>query len=238
MRANMKGLNCRSGIYIRFLISVVILIFAHCSYADPAKNSTRVYSIKIVGCPTKLKLKLPGYFVRPVTPSEIQDRDNMIRGLHSNPGRKARYSEIFLTDWSNKETYPIIMVYSLGSLIKRQGKINAGEWYKLKTNFLKMTASQKKEALKTGIERLVESTGIAFDDLNSKISSITTTEDNSIVMLGVSRAIVLGKTVNTYNAAKMIYSNSCISAVTVAVDATPADSIVLLANIVSDIDIK
>ncbi len=217
---------------------IVILLFAHSSYAETKNVNTHMYSINVAGCPTKLKLHIPSYFTRPITSSETQDRDNIINKLHGNPGRKARYSEIFLTDWNSKETFPIIMVSSLGSLIKRQGKINIDEWRKLKSYLLKLTESQRKEVLRTGVMRLVENSDITFDFLSTRISSIVDPKENSIVTLAISKATVLERTINTLNAAKMIYNQNCIAYITVAVDAAPKNAFITLTNIISEIDIK
>ncbi len=234
----MRVFNCPRRINIRLISLIVFLIYAHEGYTETTKNNTRTYSVNIAGCPSRLKLQLPNYFSRAVTLNEIQDRNNIISNLHSNPARKARYSEIFLTDWGSKETLPMIMVYSLGALIKRQGKINDNEWYKLKSHFLKLTEAQRNKISRDGAMRLAENSDISFDIISARISSITDSKENSIVILGESRGTVLGQVVSVVNAGKMIYSKNCIVSITAAVDATLADSFMLLTNIISEVDIK
>ena len=88
--------------------------------AQAPAGQTSAYPVRLEGCPSKLHIRIPAQFTRARGPVEVARRDAILDRLHSNPGRKARYSDVFLSDWKAEPGFPQISVASLGSVTQRQ----------------------------------------------------------------------------------------------------------------------
>ncbi len=228
---------CITGCLCIQLFSIcALVVFAPVVYSQNAKSEP--ISIRLEGCPSALRLVLPTKFSRAHGPEASARRDEILEGLHANPGRKARYSDVFFVDWKNELAFPQVSVASLGTFISRQGKITEAEWQGVKTELVSASQAQRDRWVAKSIAKFKPNRSNEIAALQSRIASITADRPNSIVAFGTSKAVVGGQLIESHTAAKFIYTKRCLAYVIAAVDGSAPNSFDELIQIASVIDVE
>lgn len=188
----------------------------------------REVPITIEGCPSQLSLTVPTEFTVAATAEQRTHRSAVIDGLHRNPDRKARYSEVLFTKWDVNAGFPQILVASLGSTLKSQGRYTQAQWQELKRTAITSSKAQQEEWARRGLSRLRP--GIQADAKNVKGKVIRLGEGgpSDFTMFMDSTATIAGQPVRLYSAAKFNYAKQCLAYVTVSVEASDEDALAKL----------
>lgn len=222
-------------------IAVAVLLLATLApevRAQAPAGQASSYPVRLEGCPSEVHLQIPSQFSRARGPEEVARRDAILDRLHSNPGRKARYSDVFLSDWKADSGFPQISVASLGSVIQRQGQITDAEWQRIKKEIMGASQAQRERWVAQHIEKLKPGLPAEIRLLKSKVAAATEEKPNSIVALGTFTAVVSGRTFEYHSAAKFIYSKRCVVYLITAVDASRPRAVEELTQFVSLVEVE
>lgn len=236
-----KKRSARSFELIRSLLLVLGVSSAITSIdvlAQTDGSNFATYPVWLEGCPSELRLRVPSLFSRAAGADAIAFRSAILTQLHLNPGRKARYSEVLLTDWSEGTPFPQISVASLGSVIPRQGRITETEWLRLKREMLSASAAQRDQWVSEGLKKLAPGRPTEIEDIKGRISKLSEEKPNSIALFGTSTAVVSGRAMQLHSVSKLIYIRQCLAQVMTSVDATRPRALDELTRFASLIDVN
>ena len=226
-----------AGCFCIYVFSVLAYLgFAPVAHGQSLTGSSMI--VRMEGCPSDLRLVLPAKFSRANSPEQKARRNAILERLHSNPGRRARYADVFLTDWNSELAFPQISVASLGSFISRQGKISEIEWQQIKTDFVRATQAQHYQWMAQGIAKLKPGRSADIKTLESKIASVTADRPNAILALGTTKAVIGNEVVESHTAAKLIYAKRCVAYVIAAVKGSELEPMNELLQVVAAIEVE
>ena len=198
----------------------------------------REVPINIEGCPSQLSLTVPSEFSSAVTAEQRAQRSVLIEGLHRNPGRKARYSDVLFTDWDAETRFPQILVASLGSTLQSQGRYTQTQWQEIKRTAVTSSKAQQEEWARRGLARLKPGMPANLKQVEGRVTRLAEGGANDFVAFMDSTATVDGKSVRLYSAAKFNYANQCLAYVTVSVDASDAGALERLVRFAERISVR
>lgn len=198
----------------------------------------RELPISIEGCPSQLSLTVPDEFTTAVTSEQRAQRSAVIEGLHRNPGRKARYSEVLFADWEAEARFPQILVASLGSTLQSQGRYSQAQWQELKRTAVTSSKAQQEEWARRGLARLKPGMPANLTQVEGKVTRLREGGENDFTAFMDSTATVDGKPIRFYSAAKFNYAKQCLAYVTVSVEASDAVALERLVRFAEQISVR
>ena len=194
--------------------------------------------ITIEGCPNQLSLHVPDDFFTAATLEQRAHRSAVIDRLHTNPGRKARYSEVLFIDWNDDSGFPQILVASLGSTRQSQGRLSETQWQELKRMVLTSSKLQQEAWMRQGLSRLRPGMPHDVQQVQGRILRLGDGGPNDLTIFGESQSTVTGKSFRIYTAAKFNYAKQCLAYVTVSVKASDENALVKLVQFAEQISVR
>jgi hypothetical protein len=182
------------------------------------------FPISVVACPRKLNITVPTPMLPPRTADDKALKQRVLDGLHSNPGRTARYSEMFLADWSADNPVPSIFVSSLGSVRARQGKFTPEQWNELKAVALSANKSQREEWMRKGLAERRPGMPSGVGNVEGSVEGFFADRQTEFTAIGTANATYLDQPMNYLSAMKMVFVDGCIVHLTFYVDARESDA--------------
>ena len=179
------------------------------------------HKVQIPGCPTSIEIKVPDGFTLPSDAGQRRKKAQILDALHSNSARKARYSELFLKDWTAELNYPHVMIGTLGTVLKAQGHIGPEDWAGIKSEFMKLHANSalREQTLESKVKEYQAGSRAGYEMQHREIVDMFEEDENSLVMLATVRAQVNQTTLNLFSASKFVYVPRCLVQVIIAVSA-------------------
>jgi hypothetical protein len=196
------------------------------------------YHVPLEGCPTELVIAVPIEFSHANTADSQQRRAAILEGLHANRARTARYSEIFLADWSSDTGFPHISVASLGSLLQSQGKISEEEWLNIREEVLESTVESRKALIESVAPKYIAGSKFDISAMRGEFAASFEETHTTIVTLSSGSGVVEGRHIEFISAVKLAYVHRCIAYVQVAVDAGHSDALRVLNGMIAKISIR
>jgi len=207
----------------RLLLLSVMLFVGQVAFGGDVPPAKIAY-VTLEGCPTAIPLQIPAAFTRASNSKQERLRDDVIRGLHANPYRKMRYSELFKIDWERGYGMPTISVASLGTLIHAQGRITEQTWREIKRELLTSSTARLEELMRRGRETIDPGNPPELASIRTRLGSLFEETADSVVILASHELSLEGIPMRVLGAAKVIYTRQCVAYVEVSVDATDPEA--------------
>jgi hypothetical protein len=199
--------------------------------------AARDIPITIERCPSALSLRVPDEFSAAASAEHQAYRDAILNRLHENPGRKARYSEILITDWRLRSDMPQILVASLGTTLEAQGRMSESQWQELKRAALTSSKAQQEHWARQGLARLRPGMHADIQQVEGRVTRLVVGGPNDFTIFMNSTFTAAGSSQQVYTAAKFNYVKRCLAYIAVSVDASDDRALDTLTKIVERISV-
>lgn len=188
--------------------------------------------------PRPVILHVPEAFQLAQDPDARQRRDRLLQFYSGNPGYRGKYDEVLLRDWAAAELTPSIVVSTLGSASKWQGRISEANWRQTRALMLDANRSQL-EDIRRAYRARIDAGGAAARPVNQELIWVENQRDpSSVVVLAYIDEKVEGKDSRVYSARKLIYFNGYVLVVNVVVSAVEFDALNVLQRYLSDVSVE
>ncbi|MCP4487103.1 MAG: hypothetical protein GY820_07265 [Gammaproteobacteria bacterium] len=185
------------------------------------------YNINIVNCPSLLTFEIPEAFRPASSEYEKELEQAIINTHHLNKASKAKYSRVFMKDWSPEKLNKISFT-SLGSLLKHQGKISITSWESLRDSNFNFNKSPYKELAQAKQEEYAKGAPTLLKLIKMGEIKEFVADHNKAVMLQSIDAMTNGKRKKAKAAVIYFYSKSCVATAYLVIDDKGSQSMDLL----------
>lgn len=204
----------------------------------PHHADAREFAVNIEQCPTTLTLRVPPEFTAAVDQQARGLRAAVLDGLHANPGRKARYADLFLVTWDSRKPLPSIAIGSLGSTLSHQGRLTRKNWEELRRDALTSSQAQMDSWMQQGMARLKPGMPSNLEKIEGRLLSLRDGDPDELALFGESTGTVDGTAMRWYTVAKLVYAQKCLAYVLISVDASESRALEHLVEISEQVTVK
>ena len=220
----------------KFNKTTSLIYLALILFLIPYPSIALEYDVIIVNCPSLLTFEIPKPFRPASSEYERKLEKAIIDTHHLNRASKARYSRVFMQDWSPDKLNKISFA-SLGSLLKHQGKISKSSWESLRDSTFNFNKSPYKEFAQAKQEEYAKGSPTSLKLVKMGEIKKFVADHNKAVMLQSIEAITNGKRKKAKAGVIYFYSKSCIATAYLSIEDKGPQSMDLLLSYIHDFNV-
>ena len=196
-------------------LGCLLLLGVMCTYAYAVE-----YSIIVEGIARPVTMTFPDGFLLADSDQARLRRERLLAFYRQNPRLRGQYDEILLPDWSSAARYPVIVVGTLGSTARQQGRISRSYWLDIRRTLLALTPSNIKMIRDDYRPRMEEGSPVETETTEELVWLEEQTDPDSAVVLAHLRSQVDGTLEATFSARKIMFHSGYVLFVNIHLDSS------------------
>jgi hypothetical protein len=183
------------------------------------------FTISVRDISRPINMTFPEGFFLAESAAAKQRRDRFLDFFRLNPALKGRFDEILLQDWTSEERYPPIVIGTLGSTTREQGRMSNARWREIRQAVLALTPSSIAKIRTDFRPRIEAGSPVATKTTDELIWFEDQTDPNELVALAHMRSEIEGVPETIFSARKFLYHNGYLVVANVYVDSSSPDAL-------------